>query len=91
MTVAAQDIREAADPALALSVRRVTTVVLMVCGISLIEALGASIAAYFVETVSDGRLQRIEQELKAKRTISGNDLPALLFPRCRSRRRGEWG
>lgn len=54
---------------------RVIAVVLMVCGISLIGALSASIAAYFVGSDSDERLRRIEtrleqieQELIAKRT-----------------------
>lgn len=54
---------------------RVIAVVLMVCGISLIAALSASIAAYYVGSDSDGRLRRIEtrlewieQELKAERT-----------------------
>lgn len=54
---------------------RVIAVVLMVCGISLIAALSASIAAYFVGSDSDERLRRIEtrlewieQELIAKRT-----------------------
>ena len=54
---------------------RVIAVVLMVCGISLIAALSASIAAYFVGSDSDERLrrietrlERIEQELKAERT-----------------------
>ncbi len=53
---------------------RVIAVVLMVCGISLIAALSASIAAYFVGSDSDERLRRIEtrlewieQELIAKR------------------------
>ena len=50
-------------------------VALMVCGISLIASLSASIAAYFVESDSDERLERIEmrlerieQALKAERT-----------------------
>lgn len=54
---------------------RVIAVVLMGCGISLIAALSASIAAYFVGSDSDERLRRIEtrlewieQELIAKRT-----------------------
>ena len=54
---------------------RLIAVVLMVCGISLIASLSASIAAYFVGSDSDQRLQRIEtrlerieQELKAERT-----------------------
>jgi len=54
---------------------RVIAVVLMFCGISLIAALSASIAAYFVGSDSDVRLRRIEtrlkwieQELKAERT-----------------------
>ena len=43
---------------------RVIAVALMICGISLIASLSASIAAYFIETDSDWRLERIEARLE---------------------------
>ena len=43
---------------------RVIAVGLMVCGISLIASLSASIAAYFIEADSDGRQERIEMSLE---------------------------
>ena len=46
---------------------RVIAVALMIFGISLIASLSASIAAYFIETDSDGRLERIEQALQSER------------------------
>lgn len=43
---------------------RVIAVALMICGISLIASLSASIAAYFIESDSDWRLERIEARLE---------------------------
>ena len=43
---------------------RVIGVALMICGISLIAAFSATVAAYFVEGDSGGRLKRIEERLE---------------------------
>ncbi len=43
---------------------RAIAAALMICGISLIAALSASVAAYFVDADSDERLERIEMRLE---------------------------
>ena len=52
---------------------RVIAVVLMVCGISLIASLSASVAAYFIESDSDEHMKQIEARLERIERALGSE------------------